>query len=283
MSCQSICRIFLGLVATAGICAAIDGPRSVLVSCQDVTIRIDGPKLWTPSRIEYKGARMSTESSAYGTVAGFPNVGIIGSAHLDKGREEVLDLQFFVDGARILTPPDRLDCRSFKLVRKSRILGLDLESTVEVRENRLHETAVVHAAVETPLDFMYNFMHAWETATSSYLAETPGGEIVRGDLPDGKEFLRVFYVNREVQWIAIYNRSLRKGAVSRLVEKPAAGGAVAMLWNCPPAYRKFYLKSFVKQPVPAGFSGTYKMVTGFFDSAEEHWEAAARKVAAELK
>jgi hypothetical protein len=41
--------------------------------------------------------------------------------------------------------------------------------------------------------------------------------------------------------------------------------------------------SFTKETVPPGFSGTYKMVTGFFEAPPDMWQDAARKVAAELK
>jgi hypothetical protein len=36
-------------------------PPSLKVTCDDVLIRIDGPKMWTLSRIEYKGTLLGIE------------------------------------------------------------------------------------------------------------------------------------------------------------------------------------------------------------------------------
>src|SRR4051812_8123033 len=43
-------------------------PTSLTASVGDVLVRIDGPKLWTLSRIEYKQVILGVEDSAYGSV-----------------------------------------------------------------------------------------------------------------------------------------------------------------------------------------------------------------------
>jgi hypothetical protein len=71
--------------------------------------------------------------------------------------------------------------------------------------------------------------------------------------------------------------------VSRLIERPELGGAALMLYNAPPSYLKFYLVCFSDQAVPAGFQGTYRMVTGFFDAGPDAWERQADALADALR
>ena len=58
---------------------------------------------------------------------------------------------------------------------------------------------------------------------------------------------------------------------------------VKTLPDAPGVYRKMRLMSFAESTVPAGFDGTYCMVTGFFSSAQDEWKPIAQKRANELK
>jgi hypothetical protein len=58
---------------------------------------------------------------------------------------------------------------------------------------------------------------------------------------------------------------------------------MAMIWNVPSSYRKFYLKCFTNATVPAGFEGTWRMVTAFGASDAAGWEKAARELVQALK
>ena len=95
--------------------------------------------------------------------------------------------------------------------------------------------------------------------------------------------LRKFYINERVDWMAVFEPKGSQFAVSRLLTAPEQGEHIAMLWNVPSSYRKFYLKCFASSPVPAGFTGTWRMVTAFGASSAEKWEPAARKLATELR
>ena len=52
-----------------------DRPNSLTIRIGDVAARIDGPKLWTLSRIDYQSNIMAIEDSAYGTVFTIRDVG----------------------------------------------------------------------------------------------------------------------------------------------------------------------------------------------------------------
>ena len=70
--------------------------------------------------------------------------------------------------------------------------------------------------------------------------------------------------------------------MSRLLQAPEMGDSIATIWNIPGTYRKFYLKCFNSATVPAGFTGTWRVVTAFGSATPETWEAQARSLAAML-
>ena len=259
-------------------------PR-ITVTCGDVTLLLRQATQWTPGRIDFRGKAMTTESSAYGTVFSFPDVGFIGTAHLENEPEQLQSLDFFLDNQRIETPAAELKGSTFRLERKSRIRTFDLTNTTEIKDHRLYETATVHTAAAVPLKLVYHFMHAWRPTVSAFLAgnDSLPDHTISGPLRDDKEVAKKFYINQRVDWLAVYEPQSGQFAVSRLLQAPELGGHTATLWNVPGVYRKSYLKCFERATVPAGFTGTWRMVTAFGTSPLETWEAQARSLAATLR
>ncbi|PYV18008.1 MAG: hypothetical protein DMG07_04745, partial [Acidobacteria bacterium] len=128
-------------------------------------------------------------------------------------------------------PGGTLRGASFRVVKRSRIRDVSLESDVAVARDRITERTIVRVERAVPLRFVYHFMHAWIPTATAYLAGRAGGEEVEGELRDAPETDRQFYVNREMDWIAVYDGPSGKGVVSRLLERPALGGATMKLWN----------------------------------------------------
>lgn len=259
-------------------------PR-INVTCGDVTLLLRQATQWTPGRIDFRGKAMTTESSAYGTVFSFPDVGFIGTAHLENEPEKLQSLGFFLDDKKIEAPTAEMKGAAFRLERKSRIRSFDLTNVTEIQNHRLYETATVHTAEAIPLKLVYHFMHAWRPTVSAFLAgnDAMPENTISGPLLDDKEVVRKFYINERVDWMAVYEPQSGQFAVSRLLLVPELGGHASTIWNVPPTYRKYYLKCFEGQTVPAGFSGTWRMVTGFGSATPETWESAARALAAELR
>lgn len=258
---------------------------TITVSCGEVTLLLRQATQWTPGRIDYRGSAMTTERSAYGTVFSFPDVGFIGTAHLENEPEKLQSLAFFLDDKSVATPTAELKGQTFRFERKSRIRSFDLTNVVELKGNRLHETTTVYTAEAVPLKLVYHFMHAWTPTVSSFLAgnDATPEKIISGSLRDDDDTARKFFINERVDWMAVYEPKSGQFAVSRLLAAPEQGEHVSMLWNVPGSYRKFYLKCFASSPVPAGFTGTWRMVTAFGSSSAEKWESAARKLAMELR
>lgn len=259
-------------------------PR-ITVTCGDVTLLLRQSSQWTPGRIDFQGAAMTTERSAYGTVFSFPDVGFIGTAHLENEPEKLQSLGFFLDGRQVETPAAELKGGTFRLERRSRIRAFELTNVTEIKDNRLHETTTVHTAEAVPLKLVYHFMHAWQPTVSAFLAGSDAApeQNIAGPLRDDAEVARKFYINQRVDWMAVYEPRSGKYAVCRLLQAPEKGGHISAIWNVPPTYRKYYLKCFEGQTVPSGFTGTWRMVTAFGSATPESWESAARALAAELK
>jgi hypothetical protein len=261
-----------------------DVPR-ITVTCDEITLMLRQQSQWTPGRIDFRGVPMTTEKSAYGTVFNFPELGFIGTAHLENEPEELTSLRFELDGKTIAAPGETLIGEHFRFHRESRIRNFTLHCTIEIRDKRLYETATISNAEAVPLKLVYHFMHAWTPTVSAYLAgndatpDTTDG----GPLTDGADVARQFYIKKPVDWMAVYEPGSKQFAVSRLLESPATAKPVSMIWNIPGTYRKYYLKNFDNDTVPAGFKGTWRMVTAFGGSEAGEWEEAAKGMAGVLR
>ncbi len=257
---------------------------SVTVRCGEVTLMLRQSSQWTPGRIDFRGLPMTTETSAYGTVFSFPDVGFIGTNHLENEPEPLRSLAFSLDGKNLAEPTAQLSGNHFRFVRESTIRSFALRCEIEIREGRVHETTVVRATEATPLKLVYHFMHAWVPTVDAYLAgrDAEPEAVISGSFRDTPEETRKFHVSDRVDWIAVREPTSRQFAVSRLLEAPDIAQNISTIWNVPGTYRKYYLKCFGGETVPTGFVGTWRMVTGFGSCEGKDWQACARALAAEL-
>ena len=258
---------------------------SITVTCGEVSLLLRQASQWTPGRIDFRGHTMTTERSAYGTVFSFPDCGFIGTAHLENEPESLQSLTFILDGKALEKPEAALKGQSFRFERKSRIRDFELTCIVELKNNQLHETTTVRTAKAVPLKLVYHFMHAWAPSVSAFCAGTDAetNKIISGPLHDGDDTARKFFINQRIDWIAVFEPKSSQFGVSRLLAAPEQGGHTAMIWNVPNSYRKFYLKCFDNATVPAGFEGTWRMVTAFGAATPGTWQDQARKLASQLR
>lgn len=285
----SVALLLLLLSAQSGSAAPFvpnlgpDLPK-ITVSCGEITVLIRQATQWTAGRIDFRGTPMTTERSAYGTVFRFPEIGFIGTAHLENEPEELQSLSFFLDGKELDPPTATLTGESFRFVRHSKIRSFRLINVLEIKDNQLIETTTVHADAETPLGLVYHFMHAWVPTASELIAGSDANpdEDIRQLLTDEKEVDGKFYINRAVDWMSIYEPGSRQFAVSRLLSAPATVDSTSKVWNVVGTYRKYYLTAFQDKTVPKGFQGTWKMVTQFGHSDPGNWTTAARDLAKDM-
>ena len=238
---------------------------TITVTCGDVTLLLRQASQWTPGRIDFRGKSMTTERSAYGTVFSFPDCGFIGTAHLENEPEPLESLAFILDGKPVKKPEAVLKGQTFRFERKSRVREFELTCVTELKNDRVYETTTFRTQKAVPLKLVYHFMHAWAPSVSAFCAGTDAdaAKTLSGPLNDGDDTARKFFINHRIDWMAVFEPKSSQFGVSRLLSAPEQGGHIAMIWNVPNSYRKFYLKCFNNATVPAGFEGTWRMVTAF--------------------
>lgn len=258
---------------------------TITVTCGEVSLLLRQASQWTPGRLDFRGHAMTTERSAYGTVFSFPECGFIGTAHLENEPEPLESLAFILDGKPVEKPEAVLKGQTFRLERKSRVRDFELVCITELKDGRLYETTTVRTQKAVPLKLVYHFMHAWAPSVSAFCAGTDvePDKTISGPLNDGADTARNFFINQRIDWMAVFEPKSSQFGVSRLLSAPEQGGHITMIWNVLGSYRKFYLKCFENKTVPAGFEGTWRMVTAFGAIGAEPWEDAARKLAQGLK
>lgn len=268
-----------------------DWPKEVVVTVGDIRTRIDGPKMWTLSGIDFQNTVMATEASAYGTVLTIRGVGHLGTAHFldvpgkpgEVEKEIVTSLQLFVDDKPVtdFAPQMNLSGTSFRMERTSKIRAVDVKSSVSIRDGILIETANLRATEEVDLQTTFPLMYAWTPEATDYLFGDENGILKRGNfLEEGKNAAELVKNSR---WVAVFNPTSGRGSVAYLVKSPPDAESAFFLVDAPGTYRKTALHSLGETIMPKGFDGTYQIAVGFFPGTEKDWEEAAQKRLEELK
>lgn len=258
----------------------------------DVSFRIDGPKLWTLSGIEFQKTVLAVQDSAYGSVINIKGVGYLGSAHFldfpnkpgEVEKEQVTQVQWFLDDQPLteITPQMSVTGKSFRMERKSKIRAVAVDSSVIVRDGILIESARMRTTEPVDLKVTYPLMYAWTPSATAYLfGDDKGvqkrGVFLRDDAKPGEG------LEKSSRWMAVYDAPSGKGAVCYVVKQPSTAEARLQFTDAPKIYRKLRLMSFVETTMPAGFDGTFQTAIGFFNAREEDWEAKALERLTKLK
>lgn len=267
-------------------------PSNVVVTVGDIRTRIDGPKLWTMSGLDFQDKVIATEDSAYGTVLTLHGVGHLGTAHFldvpgkpgEVEKENVTSLKLFVDDKPVsaFEPIMNLNGRSFHMERTSKIRTLDLKSSVDIRDGVLIETSHWHATGPINLDMSYPLMYAWAPDNKFYVFGDDNGIQKRGVfMKEGK--VDDSGLEKDSRWMAVFNPTTGKGGVCYMLQHPKDAYAWLQWTDAPGIYRKLRIRTLVDNIVPEGFDGTYQSAVGFFSAKEADWEKKALERVAELK
>ncbi len=271
---------------TVGDAAKNDRPEKLTATIGDVLIRIDGPKLWTLSGFDFQNSKIAVEDSAYGSVLNINGVGILGSAHFldvpgkpgEVEKEQVSLVQLFLDERPVMeiTPTMNLVGESFRMARESKIRGVQLNSSVTLRDGVLIETVRLRSAEAVDLKVSYPLMYAWSPVMSQYLFGEDQGVQRRGNFLS-EPAKPAEGLEKTSRWMAVYNPRDQKGAVVSVTKRPKTADAWLQFTDAPGIYRKLRLMSFSEKTMPAGFDGTFQMTVGFFTATDNDWESQAQK------
>ncbi len=252
-------------------------PQQFTAIVGDIEVRFEDRSFWTLYRIDYCGTRLCLDrwGSHYGSVASFPGVGFIGSGHTENENEQLLEAKLFVDGQPVETTKPTVRCQEIRLVKKSRIRALVLNTEITISDGRIIEDVRLRADEPTPLKLLYHFMHPWTPTATEYCAELLDGTRIEG-LFNGDRSQKI---DQPTRWSAIYDTPSGKGAVTRVLETPPNHNWRTRYWDVPDRYRKHYLVTFQNQTVPADQEFHYRVVTLPFEASQEQWKAEAARLA----
>ncbi len=266
-------------------------PDQVTITVGDIRTRIDGPKLWTLSGIDYQDVMMATEDSAYGSVFTIRNVGHLGTAHFldvpgkpgEVEKEDVTALRLFIDDKPIEQWQTQmvLSGHTFRMERESKIRSVNLRTSVSIHEGVLIETAHLQSTGKLDLITAYPWMYAWTPHATHYLFGNEKGVQRQGTfLPTGETVAEVV---KDVTWFAAFNAKTGKGNVCCSMQHPPQVETSLLLVNAPTAYRKIAAYTLVDNVLDEKFSGTYQAAIGFFSATEKDWKEQAIQRVAEVQ
>lgn len=257
-------------------------PQEVIVQSGKIGVRFDAAKSWTLSRVEFDGKRLGIDApgTSYGTVIKFQEKGFVGTGHItEEHAEAVLGLQAELDGLPLQDLAKKeLIADQFLFSKKSKIEGFDLENTWFVADDRIEERVHLVATEEMDIDLAYVFMMAWDKSMTDYLAMGLDGNKISGEFEGENKFR----VRVPTTWVALYDRDIQTGAVTRILEATESARGFTRLWDKASPYKKHYHQILTRQKVAAGTVFDFRAVTGFFSASQEQWQDRARATAADL-
>ncbi len=266
--------------------ASIARPEKLTATIGDVLIRIDGPKLWTLSGVDFHKSEIAVQDSAYGSVLNIQGVGILGSAHFldvpgkpgEVEKEQVSLVQFLLDEHPVteITPTMSLTGKSFHMDRESKIRAVQLTSSVTLRDGVLMESVRMRTTEAVELKVSYPLMYAWSSQMSKYLFGNDTGIQKRGVFLN-ETAKPTEGLEKSSRWMAVYNAKDQTGAVLYVMQQPSKEDLWLQFTDAPGVYRKLRLMCFSEKTMPAGFDGTFQLAVGFFKASDTEWEEVARQ------
>jgi hypothetical protein len=251
-------------------------PDDITADIGYLQVRLESRSFWTLYRVYYKGEHLGLDvwGSHYGNVAKFHGIGFIGSGHTENENEKVISKKLLIDGKNILNPEKKYKCsKSIKLIKKSQIRNLEIDSELEIFSDRFIEDVRIKALKPEKLDFMLLFMHPWNISFSDYAILDKGQEAT-GKFTDSK----AYKVNKAVRGVSLFNSKLNKAIITIINEIPQGVQWRNSYWDYPKRYRKHYLKTFNNKTIKPGKDYYFRAETILFETTFDQWKKKAQEI-----
>ena len=254
-------------------------PKEITADVGELQVRFESRSFWTLYRVDYLGVRIGLDrwGSHYGTTINFPGVGFIGSGHTENEKEQLLDVQLWIDGAAVSKPPTAVRCREIRLHKRSQIRTFTLSTDVRVADGRIWEEVRLRASQPTPVSMIYHFMHPWTQTGTEFCGAGSDGAAIAGVFSGDKKQK----VDRATRWSAVYDGPSGKGALVYVLA--ADSDFRTRYWDVPDRYRKHYFVTFLGATVPAEREFCYRIVCAPFAAPAASWREKAAQVADALR
>ena len=256
-------------------------PTDIIAQIGELEIRLESRSFWTLYRVQFRGKKLGLDSwgSHYGHVAKFQGIGFVGSGHTENEDEKLISKKLFVDGKAVSNPKKNYKSRkSIKLIKKSQIRNLEIDSELEVFSDRFIEDVKIKALKPEKLDFMLLFMHPWNTSFSDYAVLDKGHEKT-GKFTDSK----AVKVNKAVRKVTLFNKELNSAIVTIITLIPQGEDWNNQYWDYPKRYRKHYFKIFKNRTIIPGKSYHFRAITVLFETNKEEWIQKAKQICNSIK
>ena len=255
--------------------------NDIVVNVGALQIRFDKLTYWNISGIYYREKNIGIDAAGtyYGTVGNFPKLGFIGSGHRTKlYHEELNSLKITVDGKTISKPAAHYNCSNFQLERRSSIQGIDFISKTTIADGAIFESITFSSEQAVVLNYIYLGMHPWVTSFSDYttLESKP---VIKGKFSGDLKRK----INRQIRASAVYNRTLKVGVVTYILNKSPNINWKIQYWDVNKRYRKFYCEVLSKKTLRPYQKYNIEIVTVPFSASAKNWQQQAQDTLNYLK
>lgn len=250
------------------------------IAAGDYVVRFWEKAAWTLCAADYKSKPILITAGAFQSVLKIRGKDggksqWIGSGH---GGEDIQSITVEVDGSsRPLESGFSATGSVFTVVKVSQLGPYKHTARVRVAPDGITEDLHYEMAGQpVDLEVMYAFMHCFTNDTRQWIAGLGGEQEERGEFADDNKFT----LKKDIRWAMVYAPSSGVGMVYAYPEIYRGNAPLRnAFWNRP-RDNKIYLSVMPSQEPGAKFD--YSVRLRAFEAPEAQWEAAGRKVLADV-
>ena len=246
-------------------------PEQLNIRSQNIEITLSPKLFWNLNGIVYRNKLIGRQNHGfYGTVIRY-DVGWVGTGHLENGIGETeLKLTFTRDGKPFTPEQEQIECRSFSMIKHSKLHHAELIYTLKLENDTLTESAELHFLKDQPLKIIYNFMHPWHHTFENFRLISADGKIEQGVMPiDQKGKMLIF--PRPLP-ASFYSDKLNVALFSTVSASQNSPLGDWLFWNRGEQDRKMYFRPLFNKSVAKGEVMKWSMTTTFMDTGAENWQ-----------
>lgn len=247
----------------ASIASAQVPQGAITLKTGQLTSQLGSKAGWTITSIEYDGFKASVPVGGQGAVAD------VGGKWHGSGMdvpEEVESVSLLVaDEERAIEPGATVEAPAVTVRKQSRFAGLSHRAETSFEDGLIVQQHDFEATSDVKLNSFYAFIYSVTPGTTDWLAQPLEGPQVAGEFTTSKAQL----LNRNVRWVAQYDRAAGKGVLFYYVTPFSGPGSRTSLWD-QPNYHKFFAQPCAGE-IKAGTKLSYRMVIDLFSAPAEGW------------
>ena len=252
-------------------------PGSLTIFAGDLKIILASAYFWNLNGVWFQNIYTGQyEMGFWGTVLKYKNLGWVGTGHLEnKIGEKILNLEFYRDGEKWLPDAEAINCKFFRMYKRSVVHKAELEYELELKNNALHENVKIRFLQDSDMDIIYHFMHNWDKAFTEYRVRSRKGKEAAGSMLTRNKGEQLYF--DEPYAASLFAPEYGAALVQKVrIVKPLAKD-VWRFWNRGDQDRKIYYTAGEKLRILQGAEGEWKMETRFYRMDINQWKKMVLK------